>query len=242
MTPKKSFRSPEITPAPDEGADLFLDGRLRLIQFRDGYRFSIDAVLISQFATVRPGDVVVDLGTGCGIIPLILLITKPVGHIFGLEIQPGLITQAGRNARLNGFEKRMDVVRGDFRHLPFASGIADLVVCNPPYRKINSGRINPDPQKAIARHEILASLDDLLRAGATLLTKKGRFALVYPAVRLAEVFVRMRRFNLEPKRLRIHYPDIDAYAKLALVEATLGGNPGLEILPPLLGQGDFSIS
>ncbi len=221
--------------------DLFLNGRLKLIQFREGYRFSIDAVLLSQFATVRPEDVVIDLGTGCGIIPLILMLTRPVNQVFGLEIQKGLINQAARNARLNGCENRMAVVRGDVRHLPFMAGIANLVVCNPPYRKIKSGRINPNPQKAIARHEILASLDDLLRAGAALLTRKGRFALVYPAVRLTEVFVRMRHFNLEPKRLRLHYPDLDSGAKLALVEATLGGNPGLEILPPLLGQGDFSI-
>jgi tRNA1Val (adenine37-N6)-methyltransferase len=221
--------------------DLFLDGRLKLIQPKEGYRFSIDAVLLSQFASIRSGDVVIDLGTGCGVIPLILLLTKPVGHVFGLEIQEGLITQAARNARLNGFEKRMDVVRGDMRHPPFASGIANLVVCNPPYRKIKSGRINPDPQKAIARHEILASLDDSLQAAATLLAKKGRFALVYPAGRLAEMLVRLRRFNLEPKRVRIHYPDLESNAKLALIEATLGGRPGLEILPPLLGQGDFSI-
>jgi len=241
LTPKKSYRSPEVILGPDEGLDLFLDGRLKLIQSRDGYRFSIDAVLLSQFSTIRPGDVVIDLGTGCGVIPLILLLTKPVGHVFGLEIQAELITQAARNARLNGLQKRMDVVRGDFRHLPFDSGFANLVVCNPPYRKIKSGRINPDPQKAIARHEIMTSLDDLLRSAAALLTKKGRFSLVYPAVRLAEVFVRLRRFNLEPKRVRIHYPDLESSAKLALIEATLGGRPGLEILPPLLGQGDFSI-
>ncbi|MBW2709317.1 MAG: methyltransferase domain-containing protein [Deltaproteobacteria bacterium] len=241
MIPKKSYRSPEVILGPDEGLDLFLDGRLKLIQSRDGYRFSIDAVLLSQFVTLRPGDVVIDLGTGCGVIPLILLLTKPVGHVFGLEIQAELITQAARNARLNGFLERMDVVRGDFRHPPFYPGFADLVVCNPPYRKINSGRINPHPQKAIARHEILASLDDLLQAAAALLTKKGRFALVYPAVRLAEVFVCMRRFHLEPKRVRIHYPDLESSAKLALIEATLGGQPGLEILPPLLGQGDFAI-
>ncbi len=241
MTPKKSYRSPEVILGPDEGLDLFLDGRLKLIQPRDGYRFSIDAVLLSQFATIRSGDVVIDLGTGCGVIPLILLLTKPVGHVFGLEVQEGLISQAARNARLNGLQERMDVVRGDFRHLPFDSGFANLVVCNPPYRKIKSGRINPDPQKAIARHEILASLDDLLRSAVALLTKKGRFALVYPAARLVEVFVRMRRFNLEPKRVRVHYPDLESNAKLALIEATLGGRPGLEILPPLLGQGDFAI-
>lgn len=221
--------------------DLFLNGRLKLIQSRDGYRFSIDAVLLSQFATIRSGDVVIDLGTGCGVIPLILLLTKPVGHVFGLDVQEGLITQAARNARLNGFEKKMNVVRGDIRHPPFASGIANLVVCNPPYRKIKSGRINPDPQRAIARHELLASLDDILRAVAALLTKKGRFALVYPAGRLAEMLVRLRRFNLEPKRVRIHYPNLESNAKLALIEATLGGRPGLEILPPLLGQGDFSM-
>ncbi len=181
------------------------------------------------------------MGTGCGVIPLILLLTKPVRRVFGLEVQERLVSQAVRNARLNGFFERMDVVRGDMRHVPFAAGCADVVVCNPPYRKINSGRINPHPQKAIARHEILTSPDDLLRAASTLLGKKGRFALVYPAVRLAEIFVRLRRFNLEPKRVRIHYPDLDANAKLALIEASLGGRPGLEILPPLLGQGNFSI-
>ena len=241
MIPKKSYRSPEVILGPDEGLDLFLDGQLKFIQSRDGYRFSIDAVLLSQFATIRPGDVVIDLGTGCGVIPLILLLTKPVGHVFGLDVQEALINQAARNARLNGFEKRMDVVRGDIRHPPFASGIANLVVCNPPYRKMKSGRINPDPQKAIARHEILASPDDILRAAVALLSKKGRFALVYPAGRLAEMLVRLRRFNLEPKRVRIHYPNLDSNAKLVLIEARLGGRPGLEILPPLLGQGDFSM-
>lgn len=241
MIPKNSYQSAEVIPGPDEGLDLFLDGRLKLIQPKDGYRFSIDAVFLSRFATVRSGDVVIDLGTGCGVIPLILLLTTPVGHVFGLDIQEGLITRAARNARLNGFEKRMGVVRGDMRHPPFCPGIANLVVCNPPYRKMKSGRINPDHQKAIARHEILISLDDPLRAAAMLLAKKGRFALIYPAARLAEMLVRLRRFNLEPKRVRIHYPNLASNAKLALIEAVLGGRPGLEILPPLLGQGDFSI-
>lgn len=222
--------------------DLFLDGRLRLIQSKDGYRFSIDAVLVSQFATVRDGDVVIDLGTGCGVIPLILLLLKPAAHVFGLEIQHELASQAWRNARLNGLEKRMNVVRGDFCQPPFIHGSANLVICNPPYRKMKSGRISPERQKAIARHEIAGSLYEIVRSAALLLAKKGRFALVYPADRMVEAFGCMRRVNLEPKRLRIHYPDLKSNAKLVLIEATLGGRPGLKILPPLLGQGDFSIA
>ncbi len=226
---------------PGEGMDLFLDGRLRLIQSRTGYRFSIDAVLLSRFVTVRKGDVIIDLGTGCGVISLILLLEAPAVHAFGLEIQRELVSQAWRNARLNRLEKRMDVVRGDFRRPPFARGSANLVVCNPPYRKIKSGRINPEPQRAVARHELAGSLHDIVRTAAFLLAKKGRFALVYPADRLIEAISCMRRVNLEPKRLRIHYPDLESNAKRVLIEATLGGRPGLKILPPLLGQGDFSI-
>jgi len=238
----KSYRSSEIILRPDECMDRFLEGRLRLIQSKDGYRFSIDAILISDFVTIRPGDVVVDLGTGCGVIPLILLITKPVGHAVGLEIQEDLATQAARNALLNGFWGRMEVIQGDIRFPPMAKESADVVVCNPPYRKIKSGRINPDPRRAIARHEILASIDDILNAAKGILKRKGRFAIVYPSGRLTDILVRLRRFDLEPKRIRINYPNLESGAKLALIEACLGGRPGLEVLPPLLGQGDFSIT
>jgi len=136
----------------------------------------------------------------------------------------------------------MGIVRGDIKSLPIASGSADIVICNPPYRKIKSGRINPDPHRAIARHEILITVDDILRAARTLLRKKGRLALIWPAARLADIFGRMRRFNLEPKRLQINYPKLTSNGKLALIEASLGGRPGLKIAPPLLGQGtEFSI-
>jgi len=212
-----------------------------LIQSQKGYRFSIDAILLSQFVTVKPGDVVVDLGTGCGVIPLILLLTKPFRFAFGLEIQKELALQAGRNIRLNRLEDRMEVILGDIRHPPMARGSADVVTCNPPYRKVKSGRINPDPRRAIARHELLASIDDILRAAAALLRKKGRLALIYPALRLVDILVRLRRFNLEPKKIRINYPGLESSAKLALIEASLSARPGLEICPPLLGQGDFTI-
>jgi len=237
----RSSKHPELEPRPDECVDDFLDGRLKLIQFRTGYRFSIDAVLLAQFVSVKRNDVVVDLGTGCGIIPMVLLLTQPVGHVFALEIQPELAEQAVRNARLNGFEHEVEVILGDLKHPPLNPLSADIVICNPPYRPKNSGRINPDPQKAIARHEVLTSLNDILDAAAKTLRAKGRLAMIYPAARLADLLIKMRGFNLEPKRLRVVYPSMRSDAKLALIEASLGGRAGLKILPPLLDQGDFSI-
>ena len=235
----ESSSSPKIELRPHERVDSLMDGRLRLLQSKDGYRFSIDALLLSEFVTVRPGDVVVDLGTGCGVILLALLITRPIGHAFGVEIQEELATQAARNAILNGFEHKMEVVRGDIRHPPLVRGSADLVVCNPPYRQVKSGRINPDPRRAIARHEILASIDDILRAARGILRKRGRLAVIYPSVRLADILIKMRRFNLEPKKVQINHPSLESSAKLALIEAWVGGRPGLEICPPVIGQGDF---
>ncbi len=230
---------PEIRP--DECMDQFLEGRLKLIQSRDGYRFSIDAVLLSEFVTIRPEDVVVDIGTGCGVILLILLLTKPAGHVFGLEIQKALASQARRNAALNGLGDKMGIILGDVKNPPMAKKIADVVISNPPYRKAESGRINPDRRRAIARHEILASIDDILRAARDLLRKKGRLAMIYPSARLVDILLRMRRFDLEPKKVQINYPGLQSGARLALIEAVLGGKPGLEILPPLIGQGNFSI-
>jgi tRNA1(Val) A37 N6-methylase TrmN6 len=238
----RSSKSPELEPRPDESLDDFLDGRLKLIQFRTGYRFSIDAILLARFVSIKHHDVVVDLGTGCGIIPMILLLSEPVGHVIALEIQPELAEQAVRNARLNGFERDMEVILGDLKDPPFIPSFADVVICNPPYRPKNSGRINPDPQKAIARHEVLSSLNDILDTAAKSLRAKGRFAMIYPAARVADLLIKMRGFNLEPKRLRIIYPNIRSDAKLALVEASLRGRTGLKILPPLLDQGDFSIT
>jgi tRNA1Val (adenine37-N6)-methyltransferase len=232
---------PEIELLPDESMDDFMDGRLKLIQSKTGYRFSIDAILLSEFVTIKKGDWVTDLGTGCGIIPLILLLTKPVGHVHGMEIQDKLARQAVRNALLNGFSSRMDIIRGDIRYPPIAPSSADVVVCNPPYREKDSGRINPDQQRAIARHEILASLDDILDTARRILRTGGRLAMIYPADRLVDLMVKIRSYGMEPKRIRIIYPGMESEAKLALIEASLGGRGGLKILPPLLDQGDYSI-
>jgi tRNA1Val (adenine37-N6)-methyltransferase len=236
-----SLKSPNIELRADESIDDFMDGRLKLIQPRKGYRFSIDAILLSEFVSIKPGDTIVDLGTGCGIIPLVILLRSRVGYAYGLEIQPVLANQAVRNAALNGFEKKMGVILGDIRRPPFTRESADVVICNPPYRRRESGRINPDPQRAIARHEIRASLDDILDTARRLLKPKGRLAMVYPASRLVDIIVRLRGFNLEPKRIQVIYPDIKSEAKLVLIEAAEEGRGGLKFLEPLIDQGEFSV-
>ena len=236
----RSSRSPKIELRSDESIDDFMDGRLKLIQSRKGYRFSIDAVLLSEFVSFKQGDIIVDLGTGCGIIPLVILLKRAIGYAYGLEIQPELANLAIRNAQLNGFEKKMGVILGDMRHPPLRPSSADVVICNPPYRQMESGRINPDPQRAIARHEIRASLDDVLDTARRLLKPKGHLAMIYPAVRLVDIIVRMRGFNLEPKRIRVIYPGLESEAKLVLIEAAADGRGGVKLMKPLIDQGDFS--
>jgi tRNA1(Val) A37 N6-methylase TrmN6 len=237
----RSLKSPKIELRPDESIDDFMDGRLKLIQSRRGYRFSIDTILLSEFVSIKPGDIIVDLGTGCGIIPMVLLLKRVIGYAYGLEIQPELAYQAVRNAVLNGLENKMGVILGDIRRPPLMPSSADVVICNPPYRQRESGRINPDPQRAIARHEICASLDDILDTARRLLRPKGRLAMIYPAVRLVDILVRMRGFNLEPKRIRMIYPGLESEAKLILIEAAADGRGGLKLMQPFIDQGNFSI-
>ena len=148
-----SSRSLNVRVNQDESIDDFMDGRVRLIQSRSGYRFSIDAILLSDFVTIKKGDLVVDLGTGCGIIPLILLRSKPVGFALGIEIQAELVDQAARNIFLNGVEDSMAVLQGDVRHPPFPPGSADVVVCNPPYRSTCRRYV---PRSALSGHEAFA--------------------------------------------------------------------------------------
>jgi len=225
----------------NETIDSFLNGKLQIIQSRQGYRFSVDALLLAEFVSVRSEDVVVDLGAGCGIISLVLAVKRKVGFIVGLELQEELASQAQRNIVLNQLEKKITVIRGDLRHLPIGPAFAHIVVCNPPYRRQKSGRINPDSSKAIARHELSTKVDDILIAGKALLKEGGRLALIYPANRLAEIFAKMRIQDIEPKRLQIVFPNSYSHAKLAMIEGRLQGKSGLKILPPLFGQGPFSV-
>lgn len=237
----RSSKLPDIRLGPNETVDTLLDGRLKLVQSRQGYRFSVDALFLAEFVTIRAGEFLVDLGTGCGVIPLILLLTTPLRHALGIEIQPDLAQQASKNTVANGLSRDMKILLADIRHPPLFAETADVVTCNPPYRKPESGRINPNASRAIARHEILVSLEGILASARYLLKIKGRFTMIYPAERLIDLLSQVRRFNLEPKRLQVVYPDLHSSAKLVLLETVLEGNPGLDILPPILGQGRYSI-
>jgi len=231
----------QIRPLPGETIDPFMEGRLRIIQSKKGYRFSIDALLLADFVTIKKNDIVADLGTGCGVIPLSILAAKPVKHVYCIEIQQELAFQAIRNAKLNNLENRMSVIMGDIKNPPLPVSSVNVVVCNPPYRRKESGRINPDEQRAIARHEIYATLDDIIKAARYLLTTKGRLSIIYPAERMTSLIEKLKASGFEPKKLRVIYPDTGANAKLVLMEAWLNGNSGLTILPPLFGQGAYSI-
>jgi tRNA1Val (adenine37-N6)-methyltransferase len=220
----------------EETLDTLFGGRLRVLQKKSGYRFSIDALLLAQFAEPRPMDRMIDLGTGCGIMPLIIAIRKKTGKITGVEIQPSLADLARRNAALNRLSTRIKILEKDLRTLEGKNvrGIFDLVLSNPPYRKVGAGRVNPRLEKALARHEFKATLQDVLRAAQYLLKEKGRLAMIYPASRAAELIQEMRQIHLEPKRLQFVHSHLKEEARLMMVEGFKEGRAQVRVLPPLI--------
>ncbi len=218
----------------EETLDTLFGGRLKIRQRQEGYRFSIDALLLAHFADPHPRDRIIDLGTGCGVIPLILVFRRKAEAVTGVEVQPALADLARRNAALNRFSNRIEIWEKNFKELAEDTdrGTFDLVLSNPPYRKVGSGRVNPLEEKALARHEILATLEDVLRTAHHLLKNKGRFCLIYPAARTADVFQLLRRFHLEPKRVQFVHSRPQDGASLLLVEALKEGKTQIQILPP----------
>ena len=227
-----------MTPArnSDETLDALFSGKLKLFQSRAGYRFSLDALLLGHFATVKRREKVVDLGTGNGIIPLILANLHSQVSITGVELQRGLAERAARNVKLNRLENRIQIRRGDVRAVASvgAPESFDVVVCNPPYRRQGSGRVSPNDEKQIARHELHGELADFLDAAVFLLSAKGRIALVYLAGRAVDLVSSMRQARLEPKRLRLVHSFSDVAASLVLVEGVKNGRSGVDILAPLI--------
>ena len=218
----------------EETLDTLFGGRLKILQKKRGYRFAIDALLLAHFAEPGPDDRVIDLGTGCGIVPLILFFRKKLKKITGVEVQPSLADLARRNALLNRCSSRFQVWEGDLRKLDrrVKRECFGLLLTNPPYRKIVPGRVNPHTKKAVARHEIKATLEDVLRAAHYLLKDKGRLDMIYPAPRIADLMRRLSQYRLEPKRIQFVHSHGKDEARLVLVEALKEGHAQVKILPP----------
>lgn len=216
--------------------DSLFQGKLRVKQGRSGYRFSIDAVMLADFAGPLSSEKVLDLGTGCGIIPLVLFFRYEGISIHGVEIQPELARIADENICDNRMRDRVRIHCCDMKQISreLISGPADVVICNPPFHQVVSGRLNPNRQRAIARHEITITLSDIVETADRMLHDGGRFLTVFPVGRMADMLCQMRRRGVEPKILRMVHPKENGPAKLFLVEGKKGGQPGLLVPPPLV--------
>ena len=214
--------------------DTLFAGRLSCRQHRDGYRFSVDAVLLAHFFTPRPAENILDLGSGCGVIPLILAYRWPNLQVTGLELQPQLVALARGNVADNGFGERVTILEGDLREVAtgFSPGQFQRLVCNPPFYRSDGARRNLDPERRLARHEVAVELSEVTAAAGWLLHKGGRADFVYPAERAVAILAALRGAGLEPKRLQVVHSYPGSPGKLVLVEALKGGGEELEILPP----------
>ena len=207
-----------------------------IIQDPDRFCFGMDAVLLSGFAAVKEGARVLDIGTGTGIIPILLAAKTKAAHLTGLEVQADSADMAGRSVALNGLEEKIDIVTGDIKEADqlFDAASFDVISCNPPYMIGQHGLKNPEDAKAIARHEILCTLEDVIKQTARLLVPGGKFFLVHRPFRLAEIIVTLKEYKLEPKRMRLVYPFADKEPNMVLLEAVRDGKPRMTVEKPLI--------
>lgn len=207
-----------------------------IIQDPGRFCFGMDAVLLSGFVRIKPGERVMDLGTGTGILPLLLEAKSGASHLTGLEIQPESADMAARSVRLNGLEDKIRIVEGDIREAAdlFSAASFDVVTCNPPYMIGGHGLKNPDAPKAVARHEVKCTFQDVVRAASWLLPPGGGFFLVHRPFRLAEIMVTLCGAALEPKRLKMVHAYADREPSMVLLEARKGGRSRLTVEKPLI--------
>jgi tRNA1Val (adenine37-N6)-methyltransferase len=219
----------------DESLESLYGGRLQILQKKKGYRYTIDSVLLAHFVEPKKGERILELGAGSGVISLLLAFRNPGVRVTGLELQAELADMAGRSVSMNGLEGRVDIRVGDVRNAAefLEARSQDVVVFNPPYRKMGSGKLNPGREKALARHEIAGSIADFLRAASYALEPGGRVCLIYPCSRMAEAIHRMRVEKMEPKRLRMVHSRPGSRGDFILVEGMKGGGEELAVLSPL---------
>ena len=236
-------RSPETQLVlPGEKVDDLQRSGLRIIQDPARFCFGMDAVLLTGFIQEGIGgrsmarEDMLDLGTGTGIIPLLMSAKSDLRTLTGLEIQPDSADMAKRSVELNGISDRVRILQGDIREADtlFAPASFGIVTCNPPYMIGGHGLQNPDSPKAIARHEVLCDFDDVAGAAERLLKTSGHFFLVHRPFRLAEIMTTLRDHGLEPKRMRLVYPFIDKEPNMVLLDCVRGGRPRLTVEKPLI--------
>ena len=221
---------------PGERLDDLQIGGLELIQDPKKFCFGVDAVFLSDFVRIRPGENVLDLGTGNGIIPVLLSAKTEARHITGLEIQADTAEMARRSVAHNHLEDRIDIVTVDIKEAAelFKPAFFDVITTNPPYMLADHGMRNPDDAKAIARHEVLCSLGDILRESMRLMQDKSRFYMIHRPFRLTEIMIKMHQYKIEPKRIRFVHPYIDKEPAMVLIEGVRGAKPRVTVEPPLI--------
>ena len=215
--------------------DLQIKG-YEIIQSPGRFCFGMDAVLLSAFAKVKAGECVLDLGTGTGILPILLAAKTKGKHFTGLEIQAETAEMARRSVAHNHLEDRISIVTGDIKEAAerFKPAFFDVITTNPPYMLADHGLRNPDDSKAIARHEVLCTLDDILRESMRLLQDKGRFYMIHRPFRLTEILTKMHEYKIEPKRIQFIHPYIDKEPNMVLLECIRGGKPRITVEKPLI--------
>ncbi|MBO8172657.1 MAG: tRNA1(Val) (adenine(37)-N6)-methyltransferase [Bacillaceae bacterium] len=220
---------------PSERIDDLLTQDLKIIQSREVFSFSMDAVLLARFVTLPKKGKVMDLCTGNGVIPL-LMSTRTEAHIDGVEIQERLYDMARRSVMMNQKRDQIAIHHGDAREADhqFGNGKYDVLTCNPPYLPKVGGEKNENPHIAIARHEILITLEDIVRVSCRLVRSGGKVAFVYRPSRLAELMALMKQYRIEPKRMRLVHPKKGEEANIVLLEGIRDGKPDLKVLPPLI--------
>lgn len=208
----------------------------KIIQDPKRFCFGIDAVILSGFARVKKGETALDLGTGTGIIPILLEARTEGSHFVGLEIQRESAQMAKRSVQFNDISHKVEIVEGDMKEgvSLFGSSVFDVVTSNPPYMNTGGGLQNPSAPKAIARHEILCTLEDVIKTAGKVLRPGGRFYMVHRPHRLTDILVFLRQYKLEPKRLRFVHSYQEKEPSMVLVEAIRGGKPMVKVEPPLI--------
>ena len=233
----------EVELKQNEHIDFLEQWNKKIIQKDKGFCFGIDAVLLADFASVKNGGTVFDLGTGTGIIPLLICSKCNVKKINALEIQSEVADAAARSVKLNCLEEKISVLNEDIKNVRknFSANSANVVVSNPPYMKTLQGNVNPYEEKAISRHEILCTLEDVADSASYLLNTGGKFFMIHRPERLAEICDAFKKAKLEIKRLRFVHPDANKNATMVLIEAVKKAKSGIVVEPPLFVYKDKNV-